>query len=508
MEYANSYKGIATGDLNRFIGKFWEFQLQQNRWAPLQVSVSENVIFGGRSEAILWDSGNGELFDFVTEKLGEGKTGAWIRGKEAWGRQGIAVSQMSSLSTSLYSGDLFDENTAAIVPKDDAHLPAIFAFCRSNEFRSEVKKIDGSSLKIPNLTMLKVPFEIDRWQAIAAEDFKECLPSAASEDATQWLFSGHPGHTDKGLVVGICRLAGFSWPRQLNCVINGCHPIGNDDLEKHGDADGIVCLTALKGEPPAEQRLNALLADAFGADWSASKLASLLAQMGYAGKSLDDWLRDGFFAQHCELFEQRPFIWHIWDGRRDGFHALVNYHRLAAPNGEGRRTLEKLIYSYLGDWIDRQRADQKVSVEGADARLAHAEHLKTELIKILEGEAPYDIFVRWKPLHEQPMGWDPDINDGVRMNIRPFMTARPLGARSITTCILRATPKIKWDKDRGKEPTRDKTDYPWFWGWEEITPNFVGGTEFDGNRWNDLHYSRAVKQTARDRHRASMGGKI
>ena len=37
----------------------------------------------------------------------------------------------------------------------------------------------------------------------------------------------------------------------------------------------------------------------------------------------------------------------------------VNYHRLAAPNGEGRRTLEKLIYSYLGDWIDRQRADQK-----------------------------------------------------------------------------------------------------------------------------------------------------
>jgi hypothetical protein len=33
----------------------------------------------------------------------------------------------------------------------------------------------------------------------------------------------------------------------------------------------------------------------------------------------------------------------IWDGRRDGFHAFVNYHRLAAPNGEGRRTLEKLI---------------------------------------------------------------------------------------------------------------------------------------------------------------------
>ena len=186
----------------------------------------------------------------------------------------------------------------------------------------------------------------------------------------------------------------------------------------------------VKGEQPAAARLLALLADAFGSEWSAAKLDGLLAQVGFAGKTLDDWLRDGFFEQHCELFHQRPFVWHIWDGRRDGFHALVNYHQLAAPNGEGRRTLEKLIYSYLGDWIDRQRADQKAGVEGADARVAAAEHLKTELTNILAGEPPYDIFVRWKPLAEQPIGWEPDINDGVRMNIRPFMTAKPLGARA------------------------------------------------------------------------------
>jgi hypothetical protein len=278
-------------------------------------------------------------------------------------------------------------------------------------------------------------------------------------------------------------------------------------VASHSDSDGIVCLAALKGQPPAEQRLNALLADAFGADWTAAKLMSLLTEAGYAGKSLDDWLRDGFFAQHCELFHQRPFIWHIWDGRRDGFHALVNYHRLASPNGEGRRTLEKLIYSYLGDWIDRQRADQRAGVEGVDARLAHAEHLKAELIKILEGEPPYDIFVRWKPLHEQPIGWDPDINDGVRMNIRPFMTARTLNARGANACILRTTPKIKWDKDRGKEPNRDKADYPWFWGWNEATADFAGGATFDGNRWNDLHYTGAVKQAARDRYAAKAGGK-
>lgn len=230
----------------------------------------------------------------------------------------------------------------------------------------------------------------------------------------------------------------------------------------------------------------------------------LLAAVEFGGRSLDDWLRDGFFEQHCELFNQRPFVWQIWDGRRDGFSALVNYHQLAAPNGEGRRILDKLTHTYLGDWLDRQRADQKTGVEGADGRVAAAEHLKRELERILAGEPPYDVFVRWKPLHQQPVGWDPDIDDGVRVNIRPFIVARPMTARARAACILRVTPDVRWGKDKGKEPTREKADFPWFWGWDESTQDFAGVKEFDGNRWNDLHYSRAAKLAARER---AEGGK-
>ncbi len=324
------------------------------------------------------------------------------------------------------------------------------------------------------------------------------------------MFSGSPAVGSTPLIVATARLLGYSWPRLTGSNFSDCPSLSPDGLEAQADEDGVVCISAIKGEAPAHERLVAVLSDSFGTSWSAAKLSSLLGESGFGGKSLDDWLRDGFFKQHCKqhcaLFQPRPFIWHIWDGRRDGFHALVNYHRLAAPNGEGRRTLEKLIYSYLGDWIDRQRADQKASVEGADARLAHAEHLRDELIKVLEGEPPYDIFVRWKPLHDQPIGWDPDINDGVRMNIRPFMTARPLGAKAKGACILRSTPNIKWTKDRGKESTRDKDDYPWFWGWDETSADFAGREKFDGNRWNDLHYTREVKQAARDRRRAKSGG--
>lgn len=284
-----------------------------------------------------------------------------------------------------------------------------------------------------------------------------------------------------------------------------CETLTHDALERHSDSGVILCLTALKGEGAAEQRLNALLGSAFDPEWSAAMLGGHLANVGFARKSLDDWLRDGFFAQHCQLFHQRPFIWHIWDGRDDGFHVLVNYHRLAAPGGKGRETLGKLIYSYLNDWIERQRADQRSGIEGADGRLAHAEHLKNELIKIQGGEPPYDIFVRWKPLSEQPIGWEPDINDGVRVNIRPFMTARPLGAKAKNACILRQTPRISWDKDRGKEPMRDRAEYPWFWGANpdeaKETPvgikDYDGGPKFIGNRWNDLHYSRNAKDAAR-----------
>src|SRR4029077_1477202 len=104
--------------------------------------------------------------------------------------------------------------------------------------------------------------------------------------------------------------------------------------------------------------------------------------------------------------------------------------------------LEKLTYSYLGDWIRRQQAAVAAEEAGSDAKLQAAKQLQATLKLILEGEAPYDIFVRWKPLSQQAIGWHPDLNDGVRMNIRPFMTAD----------VLRKRPNIKWGVDRGKNP--------------------------------------------------------
>jgi hypothetical protein len=222
------------------------------------------------------------------------------------------------------------------------------------------------------------------------------------------------------------------------------------------DADGIVCLPAIAGEQAASERVRSMLAASYGRRWSATVLDELLQAAGGRPADLDGWLRDVFFKEHCRVFHSRPFVWHVWDGRRDGFSALVNFHRLDRAN------FEKLTYTTLGWWIDRQRADSESGVPGAEARLAAATELQRKLALILEGDPPFDIYVRWKPLAEQPLGWDPDLDDGVRLNIRPFVEAG----------VLRSRFAIHWRKDRGANPD---------------------GSE----RHNDRHYTLAQKRAAR-----------
>ncbi len=101
----------------------------------------------------------------------------------------------------------------------------------------------------------------------------------------------------------------------------------------------------------------------------------------------------------------------------DGFSALVNYHKL------DRATLEELTYRTLGWSIDRQRADLPPVPRGQKPAWRRPRPCRRKLKLILVGEAPHDIYVRWKTLAEQPVGWDPDLDDGVRLNIRPFVEA-------------------------------------------------------------------------------------
>jgi len=419
------------------------------------------------------------------------------------------VSQMRSLPITRYLGTVFASNAVPIIPADPLDEAALWAFCLSAQYRIDVKKLD-KRVSVTTANFIKVPFAVKQWRQDAAEKYPNGLPEPQSDDPTQWLFHGHPAEAEPEgtLQVAVARLLGYRWPPELDIEMRLADEAREwvarcDELLEFADEDGIVCIPSIRGEQPATERLRTLLSAAFGDDWTAEKERELIQASGSKATDLDAWLRNDFFEQHCKLFHHRPFVWHIWDGRaRDGFHALVNYHDLSEGSGVGRRTLENLTYSYLGDWITRQDDGVRRGTAGAEDRLAASLELRERLVAILEGEPPFDLFVRWKSLAEQPIGWDPDINDGVRLNARPFLAFDIPGGKK-GAGIFRWKPNIKWGKDRGKEPEslRPKDQYPWFWTWDEQTQDFFGNDKFDGNRWNDLHYTCEAKQAAREQTR-------
>ncbi|MGL5215516.1 MAG: Eco57I restriction-modification methylase domain-containing protein [Aeromonas hydrophila] len=488
-KYATGLVGIQTGDDPRYLITCWEVSQENTVWQLLQHTPDEYTDYAGLSWKIRWEEGDGVL---------QCSKGARIQGVEAVGEQGVAVHRMGTIFPYYFSGKFYHQNIAVVLPRNKEHLIAIWCYCKSAEYKEAVRRID-QKLNITNATLVKVPFDLEYWTTVAGKQYPNGLPRPYSDDPTQWIFHGHPcasvildeesKWTKEGpvrfdetvLQVAVARLLGYQWPAELDEEMDLADEQRQlvDEVAKlnaFADEDGIVCLPAVRGEAPAHSRLEKLLVAAYEDDWKSGALDKLLTAVG--SKSLELWLRDKFFEQHCKLFQHRPFIWHIWDGLKDGFSALVNYHKL------DRSGLERLIYTYLGDWIRIQEQGVKEARDGAEERLTAAKNLQQRLEAILVGEKGLDIFVRWKPLAEQPIGWEPDLNDGVRLNIRPFLKAADVGKKGAG--ILRFKPNINWNKDRGN----DVASAPWY------TLGLQYG-EKEGARINDHYLSLAEKRDAR-----------
>jgi hypothetical protein len=434
QEYAISMRGIVSGDKPKLVRHFWEIPTSGSRWRNLQSTVEENKHFGGREQIIDWKHEGKDMLRHGADN-------------QAYGEKGVVISLMGNLDATLYTGELYDNNAGAVVPIDEAHLKALWAYCSSDDYEEEVRRIDRK-MNVTNATLLKVPFDLEYWQKVAEEKYPDGLPDPYSDDPTQWIFHGHPKPSDRPLQVAVARLLGYRWPAERDEDMDLSDEAREwiercKALDHHVDDDGIVCIPPVQGERAAADRIRDLLADAYGDDWGEGVLQDLLDEWGYRSGGLEGWLdgatarQKGKFAQqHNKLFGHRPFIWHVTDEHEDGFSALVNYHQLDRAN------LERLTYTYLGDWINQQESAMERGDEGAEGRLLAAQDLQDELKNIIEGEPPYDIFVRWKEAHEQPIGWAPDLNDGVLLNIKPFIEAG----------ILRDEPNARYTKDRGKNP--------------------------------------------------------
>jgi len=455
-KYATALAGIDTGDGNRFKFMLWELPIITPDWIFQLNSFEETREFSGREHILFWQDGKGELLKVP---------GASIRNIKFWDRKGIYVVRMSKAPATISFGEAWDRNGAMIIPEREDFLLPIWEYSKTDEFRENLRKLN-QKLSISEGTFPRINFDLEYWQKVAKEKYPNGLPKPYSDDATQWLFHGHPIKTENPLQVSVARLMGYRWPaesdKEMELADEARELIKAVKVFDHlTDEDGIFCIPSVNAEEAGADRLRSYLQEIFGSEWNNQTIGQLLTQEGASSANLEDWLRKEFFVRHCKVFQNRPFIWNIWDGRPDGFSALVNYHTFTKEN------LVKLTYTYLGDWIRMCDSKKKSGESGADGLYSAAIKLQEKLITILEGESPYDIFVRWKPLEQQPIGWEPDLNDGVRLNIRPFIEAG----------VLRSKFNLKWGIDRGKNPPNSH--------WGEV-------------RDNDKHLSLEEKREARE----------
>lgn len=217
------------------------------------------------------------------------------------------------------------------------------------------------------------------------------------------------------------------------------------------DDDGIVGFNAVNGEPRLVERVRQELATLFPGRDANQVEVEIVNELKRTVKgyrkcaSLDEWLDNAFFEYHAGLYKNRPIFWHIASAQgtsRFAFSALVHYHRF------DKNRMAKLRASYLRDAIEEFRRDAGLADKAGrsddrlewQAKVEEAQALDKKLQLIQEGhhdgaeggERDYRILTPWKEPHQRPKGWDPDLDDGVKVNIEPFEKAGVLRLGKVT----------------------------------------------------------------------------
>jgi hypothetical protein len=296
--------------------------------------------------------------------------------------------------------------------------------------------------------------------------------------------------------VMILRLLGHRWPRQIE---------SGEPPAPWQDRDGIIPITEGTGEPPLLTRVRERLAEDFGPDL----VNAVEAEFGeIMGKPLSEWLASGFFRRHTAQFRKRPIAWQIESApednggrRRQGrrrrapvFSCLVYYHRLDAD------LLPKLRSQYVGPLRARlqtelaglekmkdRTADQEErrleledslqELKAFDARLEQvvASGFACSALDSIAAQEPLDKWTSWDGRSPAPASreaflaqerrYDPDLNDGVRVNIAPLqraglLAADVLAAKDVEQAIA---DRAAWRADERRWCREGKLPQPGWW---------------------------------------------
>jgi len=159
----------------------------------------------------------------------------------------------------------------------------------------------------------------------------------------------------------------------------------------------------------------------------------------YLGRPLEEWLCRDFFARfHVKLYKNRPILWHL-ASPKGYFAVLLDYHRLTHD------TLPRVQTLYLWPQMEEVRTRLTAArtallsaqpavkaIADLEDELADLEECNARLERLIQGTVEVDL-PEWAngPYRNGVAPYNPDLDDGVRVNLLPLQEAGLLPAKKV-----------------------------------------------------------------------------
>ena len=159
------------------------------------------------------------------------------------------------------------------------------------------------------------------------------------------------------------------------------------------------------------------VAKAYGEDTLDENLKFIADALGGKGtprEVIRSYLRNGFYADHCKIYQKRPIYWLFSSGKKNGFKALVYMHRWE------RTTVATVRTDYVHELQERYRTQLSLLSEQIDS-VAQSDRvkLKKRQEKLTAQLTEINTYEE-KVHHLADMMIDIDLDDGVKVNYAKF----------------------------------------------------------------------------------------
>ena len=159
------------------------------------------------------------------------------------------------------------------------------------------------------------------------------------------------------------------------------------------------------------------VAKAYGEDTLDENLKFIADALGGKGtprEVIRSYLLNGFYADHCKIYQKRPIYWLFDSGKKNGFKALIYMHRYQPDTIARIRT----------DYVHEQQARYRTAIADLEQRIANASTgERVKLNKKLTTLQAQDTEIRTyeeKIHHLADQMISIDLDDGVKKNYAIF----------------------------------------------------------------------------------------